>query len=168
MIKVDKPLLVVQSTGGANPAARSWTRNPPPDEFDQFLLRYMETHYIVHICLPDTPALTNVHQRVDTLNRRQAMCLIYFAQEVVGIDSYALHARHANLKAGISTFFFPLAESVDRLGYPKSSSRNIVPVQKVQDMIKNHTDYYATIFKLSIENVSDNCPVPVGTKWFLI
>lgn len=164
MIKVDKPLVVVQSTGGANPGARSWTRNPPISEFDEFLATYKETHYVVHLCLPETPQLSNIHQRVENLNRRQAMALIYFAQEVVGIDSYGLHARAANLEAGPTTIFFPLAESVDRLGYSKFV--NIVPTPEVQDMLKNHTDYYATVFKLSIENSSENCPIPVGKKWF--
>jgi hypothetical protein len=92
------------------------------------------------------------------------MALIYFAQEVVGIDSYAMHARAANLEAGPTTIFFPLAESVDRLGYSKFV--NIVPVPAVQDMLRHHTDYFATVFKLSIENVSDNCPIPAGTRWF--
>jgi hypothetical protein len=166
MIKVDKPLVVVQSTGGANPAARSWTRNPPIGEFDEFLARYKETHYVVHLCLPETPVLSNIHQRVENLNRRQAMALIYFAQEVVGIDSYAMHARAANLEAGPSTIFFPLAESVDRLGYTRSGWNNIVPTAQIQQMLLHHTDYYATVFKLSIENVSDNCPIPPGMKWF--
>jgi len=164
MIKVDKPLVVVQSTGGANPASRSWTRNAPTGEFDEFLARYKETHFVVHLCLPETPALSNVHQRVENLNRRQAMALIYFSQEIVGIDSYAMHARAANPDAGPTTIFFPLAESVDRLGYDKFV--NITPVPRVQDMLKDHSDYFATVFKLSIENAGENCPVPVGTKWF--
>jgi hypothetical protein len=164
MIKVDKPLVVVQSTGGANPASRSWTRNAPIGEFDEFLARYKETHFVVHLCLPETPALSNVHQRVENLNRRQAMALIYFSQEVVGIDSYAMHARAANPDAGPTTIFFPLAESVVRLGYPQFV--NITPVPRVQDMLKDHSDYFATVFKLSIENAGENCPVPAGTKWF--
>jgi hypothetical protein len=94
------------------------------------------------------------------------MALIYFAHEVVGIDSYAMHARAANEEAGPTTIFFPLAESVDRLGYIRSGWKNIVPVQKIQDLLKNHQDYYATVFKLNIENASENCPVPAGTKWF--
>jgi len=57
-----------------------------------------------------------------------------------------------------------LAESVGRLGYERFM--NVVPTQEVQDLLKNHQDYYATVFKLSIENASDNCPVPAGTKWF--
>lgn len=164
MIKVDKPLVVVQSTGGANAAARSWTRTPPAGEFDEFLGRYKETHFVVHLCLPETPVLTNVHQRVENLNRRQALALVYFAAEVVGIDSFGLHARAANPEAGPTTVFFPLAESVVRLGYDKFV--NLVPTPAVQNMLRDHTDYFATVFKLSIENAGENCPVPVGTKWF--
>ena len=166
MIKVDKPLLVVQSTGGANAAARSWTRNPPYAEFNDYLARFAESHFIVHLALPETPALTNTHQRVETLTRRQAMCLVYYAHAFVGIDSFGLHARSANSKAGDTTIFFPLAESVDRLGYKKEGWNNLTPVQEVQDMLKDHQDYYATVFKFNIENAGENCPVTEGTKWF--
>lgn len=164
MIATDRPLLVVQSTGGQNPAARSWTRNPPHTEFDEFLGAFRETHFVAHLCLPETPVLINVHQRIETLTRRQAMCLMYYCQEFVGIDSFGQHARAANPTSGPTTIFFPLEESVDRLGYDKFT--NLVPTQKVQDMLKNHQDYYANVFKLSIEDASDNCPVPVGTRWF--
>lgn len=165
-IKVDKPLMVVQSTGGSQAAARSWTRNPPLGEFDAYLSQYMETHFILHLAVPETPLLSNVHQRVDNLTRRQAMALIYFAHSFVGIDSFGQHARSANSSAGATTIFFPLAESVSRLGYTKQNWNNIVPVQEVQDLLKNHQDYYATVFKFNIENASENCPVPVGTQWF--
>lgn len=166
MVKVDKPLLVVQSAGGAQAAARSWTRNPPLAELDEHLKNYMETHFVLHLAVPETPLLSNVHQRVDNLNRRQAMCLIHYAASFVGIDSFGQHVRAANLDAGPTEIFFPLAESVDRLGYTRINWRNIVPTQKVQDLLKNHQDYYATVFKLSIENTAENCPVPAGTKWF--
>ena len=166
MIKVDKPLMVVQSTGGAHAAARSWTRNPPLDEFNDYLVQYMETHFIVHLAVPETPLLSNTHQRVDNLNRRQAMALIYFATAFVGIDSFGQHVRAANETAGSTIIFFPLAESVDRLGYTRTGWTNITPTARVQQMLLAHQDYYATVFKYNIENASDNCPVPVGTKWF--
>jgi len=164
MIATDKPLLVVQSTGGANPGSRSWTRNPPHNEFDEFLGSFRETHFIAHLCLPETPVLTNAHQRIENLSRRQAMCLIHYAAEFVGIDSFGMHARAANPTSGPTTIFFPLEESVSRLGY--DSFTNLVPTAQVQQMLLNHQDYYATVFKLSIDNVSDNCPVPAGTRWF--
>ena len=88
MIKTDKPLMVVQSTGGSNPASRSWTRNPPPNEFEEFVGTFMESHFVLHLCLPETPKLLNCHQRLETLNRRQAICLIHYAAEFVGIDSF--------------------------------------------------------------------------------
>ena len=166
MIKVDKPLLVVQSTGGANAAARSWTRNAPLPELEEYLVKFMETNFVLHLAVPETPALANAHQRVDNLTRRQAMALIYFSQSFVGIDSFGQHARSANPNAGDTTIFFPLAESVDRLGYKKENWNNIVPVQEVQDLLRNHQDYYATVFKFNIEDAGENCPVPVGTKWF--
>lgn len=166
MIKVDKPLMVVQSTGGAHAAARSWTRNPPPSEFNDYLAQYMETHFVLHLAVPETPLLSNVHQRVDNLNRRQAMALIHYASAFVGIDSFGQHARAANENALETYIFFPLAESVERLGYTKTGWTNITPTAQVQQMLLDHTDYYATVFKFNIENASENCPVPVGTKWF--
>ena len=166
MIKVDKPLMVVQSTGGAHAAARSWTRNPDHNEFNEHLSKYLESHFVLHLCLPETPILSNVHQRVDNLNRRQAMALIYYASAFIGIDSFGMHSRASNPDAGPTEIFFPLAESVDRLGYERKDWNNIVPVQEVQDLLKSHQDYYATVFKFNIENASENCPVPVGKKWF--
>ena len=166
MIKVDKPLMVVQSTGGAHAAARSWTRNPPMSEFNDYLAQYMETHFVLHLAVPETPLLSNVHQRVDNLNRRQAMALIHYASAFVGIDSFGQHARAANENALETYIFFPLAESVERLGYTKTGWTNITPTAQVQQMLLEHTDYYATVFKFNIENASENCPVPVGTKWF--
>jgi hypothetical protein len=166
MIQVDKPLIVVQSTGGSTPSARSWTRNPPHEELETFLAKRLETNYILHLALPETPVLTNVSQRVDNLDRRKVMSLFYFANEVIGIDSYGLHSRSANPNAGASTFFFPLAETIERLAYPGSKHKYIVPRKEIQDMLRNHQDYFATVFKLGIENASENCPVPAGMKWF--
>ena len=166
MIKVDKPLMVVQSTGGAHPAARSWTRNPDHNEFNEHLSLYLESHFVLHLCLPETPVLSNVHQRVDSLNRRQAMALIYYSAAFIGIDSFGQHARSANPDAGPTEIFFPLAESVDRLGYTRKSWINHTPTAAVQQLLLNHQDYYATVFKLNIENAGENCPVGVGVKWF--
>ena len=166
MIQTDKPLVVVQSTGGSNPAARSWTRNPSKAELDQYLERYAEDNYVVHLCTPDTPVLNNVHQRIDSFTKRQAMCLVYYAYEFVGIDSFGLHARAANPEAGATTIFLPLAESRIRLGYDREDWNWLVPTQEVQDLLKDHTDYYATVFKLSIDDASENCPVPAGVRWF--
>jgi hypothetical protein len=165
-IKVDKPLLVVQSTGGSNASARSWTRNPPAHEFEEYLAGFMDSHFILHLALKDTPTLQNVHQRVDNFDRRKAMCLMYYAQEVVGIDSYSLHARAANPNAGPSIFFLPLAEAEQRLGYKVDNMKFMTPRQEIQDRLKDHQDYYATVFKLGIEDASENCPIPAGEKWF--
>lgn len=166
MIRTDKPLIVVQSTGGSNPAARSWTRNPPKEEFEEFLSKFKESHYVLHLAVPETTALQNVHQRVDTLDRRKAMCLMYYANEVIGIDSYALHVRAANGSAGPSCFFLPLSESLDKLGYPNSQMKYLVPRQEIQEKLKDHQDYYATVFRLGIEDASENCPILAGERWF--
>ena len=166
MVKTERQLMVVQSTGGGNPAARSWTRNPPKSEFEEYLKQYMDTRFIVHVCVPETPVLDNCHQRIDNLSRRQAMCLIHYAAEFVGIDSFGQHARAANPYVMDTTIFFPLEESVDRLGYRLNTFKNLVPVKEVQDMLKTHHDYYATVFKYNIEDAPENCPVPIGTRWF--
>jgi hypothetical protein len=94
------------------------------------------------------------------------MCLIHYCGEFVGIDSFGQHARAANPNAGPTAIFFPLVESVDKLGYRLNTFNNLVPTLEVQNLLKSHQDYYATVFKFNIENASDNCPVPVGTRWF--
>lgn len=167
MVQTDKPLVVVQSTGGSNPAARSWTRTPPQQEFDDYIATLMEEYYVLHLCLPDTPVLKNVHQRVDNLDRRKAMGLVYYAYSVVGIDSYALHVRAANpYTVGPDAFFFPLEESRVRLGYALPNVKQIAPRPEIQEMIKGSSDYFATVFQYNIESLSENCPVPPGVRWF--
>lgn len=166
MVKTDKPLIVVQSTGGSKPEARSWTRNPPQNELEDYLLNFKDSHYVLHLALPQTPKLNNCHQRIETLNRRQAMCLIHYAAGFIGIDSFGQHARAANTNSGPTTIFFPLAESVQKLSYEKTNWVNLIPTEEVQQMIESHQDYFATVFKFNIEDASENCPVPTGTKWF--
>jgi hypothetical protein len=167
IITATKPTVFVQSTGGANPQYRSWTRNVPTDELDEFLKKYYaDTHHIIHVCLPTTPVLSSVTERMENLSRRQAMGLMHYGNEVVGIDSYALHARVANPNRGKSTFFFPLEDSVQRLSYEGNNIFNIIPFEEVRNLIHNHHDYYSTVFKYSIEDESENCPIPIGMKWF--
>ena len=166
MIQTDKPLVCVQSTGGTTPASRSWTRNPPAHELDAFLAQYKDTHFVAHICLPETPVLNNVHQRIEKLTRRQAMCLMHYSGTVVGIDSYSLHCRIANPDRGESIFFFPISENVVRLGYKGTNLKIITPRQEVDEIIRKHADYFSFILKLGIENSSDNCPIPPSMKWF--
>ena len=164
MIKVDKPLMIVQSTGGVNASARAWTRNPPYAELEEYLAQFAESHYVLHLAVPETPHLTNVHQRIENLNRRQAMCLVRFSHSFVGIDSFGMHVRASGFAAGPTTIFFPLEESVQRLGYDRFV--NVTPRVEVQQMLKSSQDYFATMFKHSIDSVGENCPVPVGIKWF--
>ena len=94
------------------------------------------------------------------------MGLVYYGENIIGIDSFALHARAANPYAGPSTFFFPLEESRVRLGYALPNVKHIVPRPEIQELIKNSSDYYATVFQYNIESNSENCPIPAGSKWF--
>jgi hypothetical protein len=91
---------------------------------------------------------------------------MYYAVKVVGIDSYAMHARAANPERGESTFFFPISDSVARLGYEGANIENITPRKEVDEILKSHADYFAYALKLGIENSSDNCPIPATMKWF--
>jgi len=36
----------------------------------------------------------------------------------------------------------------------------------VQELLKGSQDYFASLFKHSIDSIGENCPVPVGTRWF--
>jgi ADP-heptose:LPS heptosyltransferase len=166
MIQVDRPLLVVQSTGGTNPGARSWTRNPPQAELEQYLQKFSDSHYIVHLAVPGTPALAVANQRIENLTRRQAMCLVYYAQEFVGIDSFGLHARAANPNAGPSHIFIILPWQRKRIGY-ESDAIYYVPVnEEVEQLLEQNYSYYANVSQYSIEEAPENCPVPAGVKWF--
>ncbi len=164
MIAVDKPLLIVQSTGGSDPGKSDWTRNPPKEEFDAYLGKYMDEYYIVHLALPNTPVLTNIHQRVEGLSRRQAMCLIYYAPKFVGIDSFGLHVRAAKGERTDTDIFLPIVDSVQRLSY--SIVNNILPSQEVQDLISKDPLFHSTIFRNGIQALPESCPVPQGVRWF--
>jgi hypothetical protein len=168
MISTDKPLLVVQSSGGSNPSAVSWTRNPPKGELDLYLSKFVDSHYIVHLCQPGTPQLHAVHQRLEGLSRRQAMCLVYYCNEFVGIDSFGLHARAANPNPGPSTFFFPLQENINRLGYPIDSFHYPKLTAEASNYLENSSGYYSSMSRFAIEESADNCPIPAGVKWFEI
>ncbi len=164
MIQTDKPILVVQSTGGSNPSNSDWTRNPPKKELEDYLGQYLEDYFILHLAVPETPALGNIHQRLDVLSRRQAMCLIYYTQKFVGIDSFGLHVRAAQGERSDTDIFLPLEESVHRLSY--DIINNITPCETVQSLIKEAPLYHSTLFKHPIQSVPETCPVPVGQKWF--
>jgi hypothetical protein len=161
---VDKPLLVVQSTGGSDASSRSWTRNPPTDELESFLGNYIETHFILHLAQPKTPVLNNIHQRIDNMDLRKAMALVYYCENFVGIDSYGLHTRAANKNTNQGIFFFPLEISVKRLGY--NHFTNITPVKEITEKINNHNEYWGSMLKFNIENPSYNSPIEPGIKWF--
>lgn len=163
-IKVDKPLLVVQSTGGSDASSRSWTRNPPTDELESFLGNYIGTHFILHLAQPKTPVLNNIHQRIDNMDLRKAMALVYYCENFVGIDSYGLHTRAANKNINQGIFFFPLETSVKRLGY--NHFTNITPVKEITEKINNHNEYWGNMLKFNIENPSYNSPIEPGIKWF--
>ena len=166
MIRTDRPLVVVQSSGGSNAGQRSWTRTPPKEEFDEFLKPLCEEKFVLHLAVPETPILKNVHQRIDNLDRRKAMLLIYGSDTVVGIDSFGLHARAANPYAGPSTFFFVLERSRERLGYSLPMMKLIAPRPEIQEAIENHHDYFANVFQYNIESPSENCPISPTAKWF--
>lgn len=166
MITIDKPLIFLQSHGGSNVTKRNWTRNIPIIELEELLSLFVENNSIVHVCVPGTPVLKNVHNRIETLSRRQAMCMAYYSNILIGIDSYAMHARAANPLAGPTFILMPLAESVVRLGYPMLAHNYITPVPKIKELIDLNEDYYSTLFKYSLEDDSSNCPVLAGEKWF--
>lgn len=164
MIATEKPILVVQSTGGSDPGAIDWTRNPPTEELDLYLGKYMESHFIVHLAQPNTPQLTSIHQRVDMLSRRQAMCLVYHSPKFVGIDSFGLHTRASLGVKSNTDIFLPLPGSVNKISY--DIVNNIIPSEEVQKQIEEAPLYHSTLFKHPIQSPPESCPVPAGQKWF--
>jgi len=165
MVITDKPVMFVQSTGGSNPAARSWTRNAPQPELEEFLAKFTD-HYRLHVAMPGTPVLQNVDQRVETFSRRQCLLLAYYCSSAVLIDSYGLHCRSGCPFPQKTYVFFPLTEMRHRVGYNKEGHEYILPRPEIQEMLKTHSDYYGTLLKFSLEDLGENCPVPPGIKWF--
>lgn len=161
MIKTDKPLLVVQSTGGSNPSMRSWTRNPPLSEFNSYLSNFKERFFIIDLCLSNSPEIL-CDQRIETLSRRQAMSLIYYSHHFIGIDSFGLHTRAAS--GNKADIFFVIESMAKRIGYDNINS--ILPKKEITDLIEKTSDYQSNILGLSIENIGQNCPIPPGINWF--
>lgn len=164
MIHVDKPLLIVQSTGGSDPSKSDWTRNPPKEELEVYLGKYMDDYYIVHLAVPTTPVLGNVHQRIDGLSRRQSMCLIHYCPKFIGIDSFGLHCRAAQKVKTDTDIFLPIPYSEERLSY--DIVNNIKPSLEVLDMIEKDSLFHSTLFRNSIQALPETCPIPPGVRWF--
>jgi hypothetical protein len=164
MINVDKTLLVVQSTGGADPGKSDWTRNPPKEELEAYLGKYMEDYFILHLALPTTPVLTNIHQRIEQLSRRQSMCLIHYCPKFIGIDSFGVHCRAAQKVQSDTDIFLPVPYSKERLSY--DIVNNILPTEEVRDLIQNDSLFHSTIFRNNIQASPESCPVPPGIVWF--
>ena len=164
MIVTEKPLAVVQSTGGADPSASDWTRNPPKAELEKYLEKYLESHFVVHLAVPETPPLQNVHQRLEVLSKRQALCLVYHVPKFIGIDSFGLHVRAAQKERSDTDIFLPLKDSVVRVSY--DIVNNITPCETVQRLIEEAPLFHSTLFKNPIQSPAETCPVPVGQDWF--
>jgi hypothetical protein len=95
------------------------------------------------------------------------MALVHYANEVVGIDSYALHARSANPYAGPSKFYFILDEMVSRLGYGLENQTYVTPRPEISEILNEKQGYYATVLRFGIEELAENCPVPANfSNWF--
>jgi len=166
MIATDLPLLVVQSTGGADPTATDWTRNPPKAELEKYLESYLDNYFVLHLAVPGTPVLENVNQRIEVLSRRQAMCLVYYAPKFIGIDSFGLHVRAALGERSDTDIFLPIRANVNRLSY--DTVNNIIPCETVQKIIEEAPLYHSTIFRHAIQSPGESCPVPVGQDWFTL
>ena len=161
MIKTDKPLLVVQSSGGSNESARSWTRNPPLNELNSYISKFRDKYFVIDLCLPNSPKIV-CDQRVDSLSRRQAMALIYYSHHFIGIDSFGMHTRAAS--GNKCDIFFILEDMSKRIGY--KSINAIVPKKEITDLIKKTSDYMSNLLGYHIESTGENCPIPPGVSWF--
>jgi hypothetical protein len=92
-LKKDGPILLIQSSGGAENQGHpySWSRDLPPT-FAQEIVNSLKDKFnkILHIRRDNQPAIEGTIQISD--NFRNLFCFIGLADKIIGIDSFAQHA----------------------------------------------------------------------------
>ena len=102
-LKATGPVLLIQSSGGANTQKHiySWSRDLPP-VFAQDLVDSLKNKFdkILHIRRDNQPSLKDTVKITD--NFRNIFCYIALADKIIGIDSFVQHAAAAlNKKATV-------------------------------------------------------------------
>jgi len=96
ILKKDGPILLIQSSGGAEQQQYpySWSRDLPPD-FTQEIVNEIKNNFdkILHIRRDNQPALENTIKITD--NFRNLFCYIFLADKFLCMDSFAQHAAAA-------------------------------------------------------------------------
>lgn len=95
-IQKDGPILLIQSSGGADSQGHpySWSRDLPPP-FAQDLVNTLKDKFskIIHVRRENQPALENTLSITD--NFRNLFCTIAMVDKIIGIDSFVQHAAAA-------------------------------------------------------------------------
>ena len=110
----DKPILIMQTNGGAeNQALKySWARDIPYHIGAKVVEEFSPTHNIVHIRRDDQPAYNNTAQLRDDF--RVVSALIPLAQVRLFMDSFAQHTAYA---MGVKSTVLWIANKPEVFGY---------------------------------------------------
>jgi ADP-heptose:LPS heptosyltransferase len=93
--KLDKPILAIQSNGGAQnqPLKYSWTRDIPSPVVEQVIEHFKNDYAILHIKREDQISYPNTLQALDAF--RSIAVLLSLSQKRLLIDSSAMHIATA-------------------------------------------------------------------------
>ena len=95
-IQKDGPILLVQSSGGAEQQSHpySWSRDLPP-AFAQEVVNTVRSNFskVLHIRRENQPEINNTFRVTDSF--RNMFCYINLSDKILGIDSFVQHAAAA-------------------------------------------------------------------------
>lgn len=130
-IQSDKPILFLQTNGGAEGQGYSWSRDIPSNELESIVKAYTSTHNIMHMRRPDQPKYFEMDY---TFSIREWLWILNLSDKRILIDSFAQHAAAAfNLKSDV----YWIGGCPDVVGY--AIHNNILPQNK--DLLEKPNKY---------------------------
>lgn len=108
----NRPILVMQTNGGAEGSGYSWSRDLPPFLVQDIINSLKDNYHIYHISRPDQQNYENV-EKING-NWREVFALLMLSQKRLFMDSFAQHACAALMLPSVVCW---IATCPDKLGY---------------------------------------------------
>ena len=119
--KREKPILVLQTNGGADSFRYNWSRDLEPNLTNELINKLKEKYHIFHIRKEDQFSYEHV-ESIYAQNLRDIFCLISLSSKRLFIDSFCQHAAAA---LNIPSVVCWAGTCPDKLGY--TLHKNITP-----------------------------------------
>lgn len=146
----NKPILLVQTSGGAgNDARYSWVRDLPMATAQQVVNAFAQDFHVVHLRTKDQPALQNTTP-VQAVNLRALIVLIAVSSKRLFIDSCAQHIAAA---LGLPSVVCWIGNKVELYGYGLHANVLASPPTRIPDL--RHSVYNRN--NISGDNPTETC-----------